>query len=131
MSDKYNVKQPSITTSLIFRESELNTAITRIKDDKLICILGPKGIGKSSFIQKILSHFKDRKQFLAGIILTKTSAKLLLKNIIRDIVLNIRKSINDAQKQWFIERCTDGEEMLQFLVDFFNQRGDLFDKAIS
>jgi len=41
--------------------------------------------------------------------------------------VNLRRSLTDAQKSWHLERCTDEEDLMLSLCDFFNQRGDLYE----
>jgi nucleoside-triphosphatase THEP1 len=78
----------------------MHIAVTGIRDSdrRMLAITGPAGIGRSAVIQKMVSHCKERKWFLAGIVLLKAGKEVeqIMRGLWREIVTNIRKPLNDA-----------------------------------
>jgi Cdc6-like AAA superfamily ATPase len=68
------VRQPSLSTlNLLHREREMHSVITSMRDasQRMLIIAGPAGVGRTAVLQKAVSHCKERKWFLAGIVLVK------------------------------------------------------------
>jgi Mrp family chromosome partitioning ATPase len=59
---------PSNVEGFIGRQQEMYDIINLMEEHRLVSILGPPGIGKTSIARNLANYIKDRKKFSEGII---------------------------------------------------------------
>ena len=59
---------PSNVEGFIGRQQEMYDIIDLLDNHRIVCILGPPGIGKTSLARNLANYIKDRKKFSDGII---------------------------------------------------------------
>ena len=59
---------PSNVEGFIGRQQEMYEIIDLLDNHRIVCILGPPGIGKTSLARNLANYIKDRKKFSDGII---------------------------------------------------------------
>ena len=70
ISEHIQVKHiPVKSTDIKFREKEVWDLVRKVMDgEKLIAVLGPHGVGKSSIARSVLHYVAERKLFTGGVI---------------------------------------------------------------
>ena len=59
---------PSNVEGFIGRQQEMYEIINLLESHRLVSILGPPGIGKTSLSRNLANYLKDRRKFSDGII---------------------------------------------------------------
>ena len=109
-----------------FREKDISKLMKSmlIDNEKIVPLLGLKGIGKSSLARQALHYAADRKFFTGGVMFIslndiRTNFSML-KNIMEKVIRHL--DLDEKQRQDLHDKTFSHEGMIEYLINFFNQR---------
>lgn len=120
------------------RQQEMCEVITLLSTNRLVNILGPPGIGKTSFARNLCNHIKDRKKYFDGILyvslrgcesahmfLTRLSLSIQTNAKIDDDQLFELKRISSKENSASDEELTneeDQEKLRNFIIQILRDK---------
>lgn len=129
---------PSAVENFKGRQQEMCEVISLLQESRLVNILGPPGIGKTSLSRNLCNHLKDRKVFGDGIIYIALrgceSAQMFLTRLSLAIQSNAEQNveqINSLEKLTSIRENTenddamnkeDEQKMRQFMIKILRDK---------
>ena len=120
---------PSIVENFKGRQQEMCEVISLLHESRLVNILGPPGIGKTSLARNLLNHLKDRRRFDDGIIYVALrgceSAQMFLTRLSLAIQSNAEQNeenVVSLQKLASIKENSENEDNLMNKEDVKKMR---------
>ena len=115
---------PAKLESLIGREKDITSLLDYLTDehDRLVNVVGLRGVGKSSFVRYSLHYVAERKMFTKGILTIQLKDTKNCIGMLKIIMREIMKLINidrETQKTYMVEKCTQFL-MMEYFCSFFN-----------
>lgn len=96
-------------------------------NEKIVTVIGLRGIGKSSLVRNTLHYVSERKLFSRGIFLIQLkdsrTCLALFKLIMRAILsaIDFDKGDREAQRNFEEQHCTRSS-MIAYFISFFNNK---------
>jgi ABC-type phosphate transport system ATPase subunit len=118
---------PDKVEMFIGREIEMYEIIKLLHKGRVVSILGPPGIGKSSISRNLGHYFRGRKQFKDGIIYVKLRGCKSSQMFITHLSLSIRAALGESELDK-LEALEDEDDIIEDILVMKKHHSTINDK---